>query len=72
MTMFRTRRLLEIAIEIALAVAFVIGFCVYAAYGPKESPIAAKWIAFALNTVIVFGFALKQDSFYGENRRFGW
>ena len=45
--------------EIALALAFVIGLCVYVAYGPRESPIASKWIAFALNTVIVFGYALK-------------
>jgi hypothetical protein len=59
MTMFRTRRLLEIAIEIALALAFVIGLCVYVTYGPQESPIASKWIAFALNTVIVFGYGLK-------------
>lgn len=59
MTMFRTRRLLEIALEIALAIAFVGGFCVYVAYGPRKSSLDWKWITFAVNTVIVFGYALK-------------
>ena len=32
---------------------------VTAVYGPEKSPIDAKWIAFAVNTVFVFGYTLK-------------
>ena len=59
----RTRvaqRLLELTIEIAIAVALVIGIVAYAFYVPNESRIGAKWVAFALNTVFIFATALKQ------------
>jgi len=44
---------------IAISVALVIVIVIFAAYGPKKSPIEAKWIAFAINTVFVFGYTLK-------------
>ena len=44
---------------IAISVALVIVIVIYAAYGPEKSPIGTKWIAFAINTVFVFGYTLK-------------
>lgn len=44
---------------IVISVALVVAIVVFAAYGPKKSPIEAKWIAFAVNTVFVFGYTLK-------------
>jgi hypothetical protein len=43
----------------AIGVGLVVIIFVAAVYGPKKSPIDAKWIAFAANTVFVFGYALK-------------
>jgi hypothetical protein len=44
---------------IAISVALVVAIVIFAAYGPKKSTVDAKWIAFAVNTVFVFGYALK-------------
>ena len=44
---------------IAISVALVVVIVVTAVYGPEKSPIDAKWIAFAVNTVFVFGYTLK-------------
>lgn len=53
------RRVIELDVEVSIAVALVIGIVLYAIYGPKESRIDAKWFAFAANTVFVFGYTLK-------------
>jgi hypothetical protein len=53
------RRLLELAAEVAIAGALVIGIALYVIYGPKEPAVDWKWIAFAVNTIFVFGYALK-------------
>src|SRR5690348_11667097 len=44
---------------IAISVALVVVIFVAAVYGPKKSSIDTKWIAFAANTLFVFGYALK-------------
>jgi hypothetical protein len=45
---------------ISISIALVVAIVMFAAYGPKKSPIDAKWVAFAVNTVFVFGYALKS------------
>lgn len=44
---------------VAISVALVVVIVVAAIYGPEKSPIDAKWIAFTVNTVFVFGYTLK-------------
>jgi hypothetical protein len=46
---------------IAISVALVVVIVVVAVYGPEKSPVEveAKWVAFAVNTVFVFGYTLK-------------
>lgn len=44
---------------IAISVALVVAIAIFAVYGPKKSPFDARWIAFAVNTVFVFGYAIK-------------
>jgi hypothetical protein len=44
---------------IAIGIALVVAIVTFAAYGPKKSPIDAKWVAFAVNTVFVFGYTLR-------------
>jgi hypothetical protein len=44
---------------IAISFGLVAVIWVAAVYGPKESPVDAKWIAFAVNSVFVFGYTLK-------------
>jgi len=44
---------------IAISVALVVAIVVAAVNGPEKSPIDAKWIAFVVNTVFVFGYTLK-------------
>ncbi|MGH9499380.1 MAG: hypothetical protein ACRD3L_09585 [Terriglobales bacterium] len=44
---------------ILISIALVVAIVIFAAYGPKKSPVDAKWIAFAVNTVFVFGYTLK-------------
>lgn len=44
---------------IAISVALVVAIVIFATYGPKKSPVDPKWIAFAINTVFVFGYTLK-------------
>jgi hypothetical protein len=46
-------------VYIAIGVTIVVAVVIFAAYGPRESPVDAKWIAFAINTVFVFGYTLK-------------
>lgn len=53
------RRLLEIGVEVAIAVGLVVGIILYAEYGPKKAPFDFKWVPFGINTAIVFGYALK-------------
>jgi hypothetical protein len=44
---------------IAISVVLVVVIVVAAVYGPEKSPVDTKWIAFAVNTVFVFGYTLK-------------
>jgi hypothetical protein len=44
---------------IAIGIALVVVLVVAAIYGPEKPPVDAKWIAFAVNTVFVFGYTLK-------------
>lgn len=53
------RRAIEFIIEVVIAVTLVAGIALYAIYGPKQSLIDGKWIAFAANTAFVIGYALK-------------
>jgi hypothetical protein len=52
------RRLLDIAAEVGIAIALLVGIAVYAFYGPKHSAIDAKWIGFVVNSLFVFGYVL--------------
>lgn len=40
---------------IAISIALVVGILLYALYGADKSPVDGKWIAFAANSVFVFG-----------------
>lgn len=53
------KRIVELSLEVAAAVALVLGILAYALYGPKKSLIDGKWVAFGLNTAFVFGTVLK-------------
>ena len=44
---------------IAISVTAVVVIVVAAVYGPEKSPVDPKWVAFAVNTAFVFGYALK-------------
>lgn len=44
---------------VAISVALVVALVLIAAYGPRKSPVDAKWIAFGINTGFVFGYTLK-------------
>lgn len=53
------KRLLELSLEVAIAVAFVFGIALYAIYGQKKFPVDGKWVVFGLNTAFVFGTVIK-------------
>lgn len=53
------QRLLEITVEVVIAVALVVGIALYALHGPTRPVIEAKWVGFAGMTAIVFGNVVK-------------
>jgi FtsH-binding integral membrane protein len=55
----RIARLRDWLAYVAISIALVIAIVVYASYGSEKRPISGKWIAFAINTAIVFGYTLK-------------
>jgi hypothetical protein len=54
----RLKRIRDLAVETAIAVAVVVGLIAYVSTRPPNTELDWKWIALILNTVVVFGFVI--------------